>query len=100
MPAEPLKPLTQGRAWTCVLINQLATPGLGSIMGGRRTAGTAQLLMALAGFFLLLGWMFRYFYQLSSQQLDTWMPDKAYAWLGKWGLLAFAAGWVWSLVTS
>jgi hypothetical protein len=100
MTMAPPKAMTPGRAWTCVLINQLATPGFGSIAGGRRIVGTCQLIVALAGFVLLTGWMFHYFYQLSMGDLETWTPDKSYAWLGKWGLICFAAGWFWALATS
>ena len=37
-------------ARNCALINQLATPGLGSLMAGRLVAGIGQLLLAVAGF--------------------------------------------------
>jgi len=68
-------------------------------MGGRRIAGTGQLLLALIGFVLLLGWMCDT--SISSALKSSIpgcrtnrMPGSAN------GLLAFAAGWVWSLITS
>ena len=94
------KPLTRSRAWTCVLINQLATPGLGSIIAGRRISGLCQLGLALIGFILLVGWMVNFFYALAMNQLEQPPPTGSYGWMGKWGLLSFGAGWVWSLVTS
>jgi hypothetical protein len=100
MAAQPLKPLTAARVWTCVLINQFATPGLGSIMCGRRISGAGQLGLALTGFVLLIGWMLLYSYQLATRGFDTWTPDKANAWVGKWGLIFFGAGWAWALFTS
>ena len=48
------KPLTEARAWTCLLANQLAAPGFGSMMGGRYISGFCQLLLALGGCGLIL----------------------------------------------
>ena len=52
------RPLSRARAWTCLLTNLFATPGLGSLMARRVFAGTGQLLLALAGFVLIVGWIF------------------------------------------
>src|SRR6267142_5883224 len=43
-------------ATTCLILNQFATPGLGSLMARRWFAGTGQLVLAVAGFCLLVGW--------------------------------------------
>jgi hypothetical protein len=82
------------------LINLAATPGLGSLLARRYVAGTGQLLLALAGFVLLVSWMFELFYRLVLQQLGRSVPPDASGWLWKWGLVLFGAGWLWSLVTS
>ena len=100
MPAPPPKPLSQARALSCALMNLCATPGLGSLLGRQTLAGTGQLLFAGTGFALLLGWMGQFFYRIYLQQLDQPVPSGSYGWLGKWGVIFFGAGWLWSLVTS
>ena len=90
------------RVWiaSCVLVNLGATPGLGSLMARRIFAGICQLLLALAGFVLIVGWMFELFYRVFLQQLGNPVPPDSSGWMWKWGLLLFGAGWLWSLVTS
>ena len=100
MAAQPSQKMNRGRAWSCALINQCATPGLGSLMGRRFISGTGQLLLALAGFGLLLVWMGEYFYRRLLMTMDEPVPQHPYLWLGKWGLICFGAGWAWSLITS
>jgi hypothetical protein len=68
-------------------------------MAGRRVAGLAQLLVAVAGFVMIIGW----FVLLSMQIYDELINDaqpKSVAWLGEVGAVTFAAAWLWSLVTS
>jgi len=100
MTSQTARPLSRARAVTCVLVNQCATPGLGSLMARRMIAGTGQLLLALAGFFLIVGWMFELFRRLMLQQLGEPVSPDASGWMGKWGLALFGAAWLWSLVTS
>jgi hypothetical protein len=100
MQIQPGKPLSVGRAVSCALINQLATPGLGSLIGRRKFAGVCQLLLALAGFTLLVGWMVEYYYRLVLQELDRSVPLGSYGWMGVWGLIHFGTSWLWALVTS
>jgi hypothetical protein len=94
------KPLSRSRAWTCLLMNQAATPGLGSVMGRRFISGSFQLLLALAGFGLLCSWIVRYFYNTILQQLDKPISTSSYKWLGEWGLIFFSASWLWAWFTS
>ena len=100
MPAQPVKPVSVGRAVSCALINQLATPGLGSLIGRRMFAGTCQLLLALAGFGLLVAWMAEYYYRLVLAELDKPLPPGSQGWMASWGAICFGASWLWSLVTS
>ena len=51
-------PPSLATARTALVINQFATPGLGSLMAGRYLAGSIQLLLALAGFTLIVAWFF------------------------------------------
>ena len=88
-------------ARNCFLVNQFATPGLGSIMGGRLAAGLSQLSLALAGFVLVLVWFaltMQASYDIAFSNGDG--PPKSYAWLGLAGAALFAAAWFWSLITS
>ena len=50
------KVLSRASARNSFLINQLATPGLGSLMARRYVEGIGQLLLAFAGFGLILVW--------------------------------------------
>ena len=85
MTSRTARPLSRARVWTCILTNQLATPGLGSLMARRVLAGTGQLLLALAGFVLIVGWMFELFHRVFLQQLGGPVPADSSGWMGKWG---------------
>ena len=93
------KPLDLARARNCFLINQLATPGLGSLMAGRPVAGIGQLLVAVAGFVLVMVWFALRMSQLYNEVVNDAQPQSA-AWAGEAGAALFAAAWLWSLVTS
>jgi hypothetical protein len=93
-------PLTPQRLITCILINQLATPGLGSLLARRRRAGTGQLILALAGFGLIVAWMFKFFYGVALEELNPSVKPHSTDWLWQWGAILFGASWVWALVTS
>jgi hypothetical protein len=82
------------------LVNLCATPGLGSMMARRVLAGIGQLLLAMAGFCLIVGWMFKLFHRVYLEQLGEPAPPNSSGWMGKWGLILFGASWLWSLVTS
>ena len=90
-------PLSRKRAWACILINLLATPGLGSLWARRYFAGSLQLILGLAGFCLTCGWILKAVY--NSVQMDS-APAPVPNWIWQWGTILFSASWVWSLVTS
>ena len=94
------RPLSPARAWTCLLTNLCATPGLGSLMGRRYVAGTGQLLLGLVGFFLIVGWIFELCHHVYLQQTGEPVSPDSSGWMLKWGAIWFGAGWLWSLVTS
>lgn len=89
------------KARNCALINQLATPGLGSLMGGRRWAGAGQLALALIGFGLVVWWFVKTvivsYYGLMYEQEGE---PPSYAGWGVAGATVFAASWFWALITS
>jgi len=100
MTARNARPLSRARVVSCVLVNLCATPGLGSLMARRVVAGTGQLLLAVAGFCLIVGWMFELFHRVILEQLGESAPPHSSGWMGTWGLICFGASWLWSLVTS
>ena len=93
------KPLNLTTARNCFLVNQCATPGLGSLMAGRRMAGIGQILVAVAGFVMVVGWCVLLALQMYNEVANDAQP-KSVAWLGVAGAVTFAAAWLWSLVTS
>ena len=58
-PSLARKKISRSQARNAVLLNQLGTPGLGSLIAGRWFEGVLQLLIFLAGFALFCLWAFR-----------------------------------------
>jgi hypothetical protein len=87
------------RARNCFLVNQFATPGLGSLMAGRMIAGLGQVIVAVAGFALVAVWFVLTMIQTYKQFTED-APAESHARFGEAGALIFAAAWLWSLVTS
>ena len=99
---ESTKPLGLGRARTACFINQLATPGLGSMLGGRMRVGGAQLALAIAGVLLVFLWFIQVlgtYYRLADDLDVVIEPQISYGLL-KAGVLLFVAAWLWALATS
>jgi 4a-hydroxytetrahydrobiopterin dehydratase len=100
-PSSAPKKTSLAKARNAVLLNQLATPGLGSVLAGRWIAGTGQLVLSLAGFVLIMVW----FVQMMSRYYGLMFGDSttheplAYTNL-LLGAILFALAWAWSLVTS
>ncbi len=88
-------------ARNATLMNLLGTPGLGSIMAGRRLAGIGQLTIFLVGFVLFCLWVFptitRYYRLTDFDAPPPSVPGGGRAMLGV-GLCIIS--WFWSLVTS
>ena len=102
----PSKPLSRNKAWTCIAINQLAFPGLGTVMAGRRS-GYLEGAIKLAGFFLTMCFMCGYFSSLFSfmvhsqgSNVDFIELCRPYAWAGISGLGLCFIAWCWSLISS
>lgn len=94
------KPVSRAKAKNAALLNQLATPGLGSLMCGRWIAGTGQLLLSVAGFIFVMVWFFKEmipYYGLMFGDEPPHLPSLKMLVLGT-GL--FAVSWLWSAVTS
>jgi 4a-hydroxytetrahydrobiopterin dehydratase len=93
--------ISRSKARNAALMNQLATPGLGSVMAGRWIAGTGQLLLSVAGFLLIMLWfvqmMKRYYGQISG---DSTVNNPVVFTDFLLGTVLFTLAWIWSLITS
>ncbi|MDD5141310.1 MAG: 4a-hydroxytetrahydrobiopterin dehydratase [Verrucomicrobiales bacterium] len=93
------RPPSRITARNATLLNLLATPGLGSLIGRRWIAGGGQLLLSISGFTLFMVWFVKemtQFYGQISGNVEV-RP------VGKFliaGVILFALAWVWSAVTS
>ena len=94
-----IKPLTPASARNAALVNQLATPGLGTLMLGKLALGFSQLALACVGFLFVIAWFGNTFYQYYGQ-ISGNVEVKSVAWMGVVGGILFIASWVWSLFTS
>lgn len=109
MPSETPLSVRSGIRWpirrrdrvqVAIVINQLATPGLGSWLAGRRIAGAGQLILAFAGFFLFVGYLGILLvgvWRATWNGLEPVPPNPAW-W--RWGIGLFGAAWLWAAVTS
>ncbi len=89
------------RARNAALLNQLATPGLGSLMARRYVEGIGQLLLSLVGFGLIVTWFVLVMIRLYQQiNLDSGPDTGTYGRVGLVGAALFAIAWVWALFTS
>ncbi|MFO1487089.1 MAG: hypothetical protein U1F65_01290 [Verrucomicrobiota bacterium] len=100
MPPSPSKPIGVRRAVSCALVNLLATPGLGSLMGRRFIVGSCQLALAVAGFLAITLWIGALFCQQIAEAMEKSPALQARNWMWQVGLALFGAAWLWSLVTS
>jgi hypothetical protein len=93
------KLLSPTKARNAALINQLATPGLGTLMVGRIGTGLGQLAIALIGFGFFLAWFVALLMQFYGQ-IEGDVAVRPVGWLAQVGAGLFLAAWGWSLVTS
>ena len=100
-PSLAPKKTSHAKARNAALLNQFATPGLGSLIAGRWLAGTGQLLVFLVGFVLYCVWTIKYlaaYYSLMYS--DAPLQTNSLKWMLWTGVGLCAAGWFWSLATS
>ena len=100
MPMKPSSrrrnPVSRAVARNAALVNQLATPGLGSLMGRRWLAGTGQVSLALTGFVMICAWFFKELYQYYGQITGD-VKVEPVGWIGEWGAILFVASWFWEI---
>ena len=104
--AAPPKPLNRSKAWACVAINQLAFPGMGTIMAGRRS-GYLQAAIMLAGFFLTMHFLLGCIMSIVQLIIHSQGGEvrygeiiRPYAGAGIVGLALCVTAWCWALISS
>ena len=84
-------------------MNLFATPGLGSLMGGRILSGLGQLILFLVGFGFVCVWFYRMmktYYNLSDFSGEGPQVHASYFYYFLFGFLFAGVSWLWSLLTS
>jgi 4a-hydroxytetrahydrobiopterin dehydratase len=100
-PSSPgRKPVSRAKAKNAAMLNLLATPGLGSLLCGRWIAGTGQLVLAVAGFILLMVWFFKEMIPYYGLMFGDESPQMPGLKMLAEGAILFVASWLWSAVTS
>jgi 4a-hydroxytetrahydrobiopterin dehydratase len=100
-PSSPgRKPVSRAKAKNAAMLNLLATPGLGSIFCGRWMAGVGQLVLAVAGFALVLVWFVKEMIPYYGLMFSDEPPHLPSLKMLAEGAILFAASWLWSAVTS
>jgi 4a-hydroxytetrahydrobiopterin dehydratase len=100
-PSLARKKVSRAQARNAALLNQLGTPGLGSLLAGRWVAGTLQLVVFLAGFVLFCLWAVRnlmQYYQMMFNDAPKSASGSGVLALTGIGICVLA--WIWSLQTS
>ena len=99
-------PRNRSEAWRCAMINQLAFPGLGTVIAGQKI-GYAQAAVMLAGFFGWAGYTCWFIFHQLTLLFDMGIGVKQFNetrfdhwWIGATGLALCVIAWIWSLVTS
>ena len=100
-PSSVRKKVSRTQARNAALLNLLGTPGLGTLLAGRRWEGVLQLLLFLTGFVMFSVWAARdlmQYYSLMFNDAPKSAPvNGGLAWAGLGICLLI---WGWSLVTS
>ncbi|HEY1171487.1 MAG TPA: hypothetical protein VGH19_08975 [Verrucomicrobiae bacterium] len=91
-------PIDRKSARTCLLLNVAAWPGLGSVLA-ERFSGWLQMILSLGGLLMVASSLFQFMTMLWEETRYPTMQDR-FVRVAICGALAFAAAWVWSLITS
>ena len=97
--SSPHKPLAPSVVRMAILVNQFATPGLGSLLGRRWMAGAGQLTLSVTGFTFFIVWFVKIMMQFYGM-IQGNVEVKPVSWIAWTGLVLFAISWLWALVTS
>jgi len=80
-------------------MQNLATPGVGSLKVGWIFTGVCQLSLAVASCVLIGAWVAGWSYRIYLAQADEPIPQTSSGWLLKWGVASFGASWLWAIIT-
>jgi hypothetical protein len=94
------KPVSRTKAKNAAMLNLLATPGLGSLLCGRWITGSGQLILAVAGFALVLVWFVKEMIPYYSMMFGDEPPHLPSPKMLAEGAILFIASWLWSVITS
>jgi 4a-hydroxytetrahydrobiopterin dehydratase len=94
------EPVSRAKAKNAAMLNLLATPGLGSLLCGRWIDGSGQLVLAVAGFALVLVWFLKEMIPYYGLMFGDEPPHIPSLKMLAEGATLFAASWLWSAVTS
>ena len=96
----------RARAWLCAGLNQLAFPGLGTILAGRRI-GYVQAVLMVAGFILATGFLlwyifcaFRYTANANWTEATFRAQYEPFKWAFRVGLILCGMAWAGALLSS
>ena len=99
-------PRNRAEAWRFALLNQLAFPGLGTILAGQMI-GFAQAALMVAGFFISMGYVCWFIFNQLHLLFDmSASPQQfneirfAHWWIGAVGFGLCLISWCWSLISS
>jgi 4a-hydroxytetrahydrobiopterin dehydratase len=94
------KPLTPARARKAALLNQVGSPGLGSLLCGRWVEGTGQFILCLLSCALVFVWFWKEMSAYYGMMFATTTPVQPSMNMLKVGTVVFIISWLWSGVTS
>jgi hypothetical protein len=80
-------------------MQNLATPGIGSLKARRIFAGIGQLSLAIASCLLVCAWVVGWSWRIYQAQLGETILQNSSGWLLKWGVVCFGLSWLWAMIT-
>lgn len=98
--------ITRQKARTCLVVNQLVCPGIGTIMAGRRVIGSAQTALMLAGTCMVLAYGAMCLSAIYKFALDGYATEAKFRsmlpsrWIGIVGFALCGIAWFWALYLS
>jgi hypothetical protein len=93
--------LSRSQARNYVILNQLATPGLGTWLAGRKITGALQMLVAVTACVLIILWFLTSLRpMLEAMQGDPYRPDSRTWTYALWGWNLLAVSWLWAGISS
>jgi len=80
-------------------MQNLATPGIGSLRARRIFEGICQLSLAIASCLFICAWVIGWSCRIYQAQNDETISQDSSGWLLKWGIVSFGVSWLWALIT-